>query len=63
MANIVVKDLAENVELDRQAMRTIVGGRASSSLGPALPPSGHFQNPLSFGATRLVPGADTGLFR
>lgn len=63
MANIVVKDLKENVELDHQAMRAIVGGRSAAGLGPVAPHLGHFQNPLSFGTTRLVPGLDIGAFR
>ena len=64
MANIVVKDLNENVELDRQAMRTIIGCRSSApGLGPVVPHTGHFQNPLSFGTSPLFPGPGTGGFR
>ena len=35
MANIVVKDLTENVELDRKAMRKISGGKALSKVNVA----------------------------
>lgn len=36
MANIVIKDLSENVELDRKAMQTIAGGsRFRSPAGAA----------------------------
>lgn len=63
MANIVVKDLKENAELDRAAMRAIVGGNAGPNLGLALAQPGHFQNPMSFGAPRLVPGLETGGLR
>ena len=34
MATIVIQDLDDNAELDRHAMRQIVGGRAT--LGPGL---------------------------
>lgn len=60
MANIVVKDLNENADLDRQAMQAIVGGHAGPNLGPTLARPGHFQNPLSFSAPRLVPPLDFG---
>jgi hypothetical protein len=66
MAQITVKDLMENAELDRKAMLAIVGGRSAAGprLGFTPPPSGYFQNPLSFGAIRLLPGTpDTGLER
>jgi len=33
MAKIVIQDLDENAELDHDAMRQIVGGRASTGLG------------------------------
>ncbi len=33
MANIVIQDLDVSAELDQQAMRKIVGGRASTGLG------------------------------
>jgi hypothetical protein len=57
MAKIVVKDLDENLELDRKAMRAITGGRSLSRL--ALPPyqSGYFQKPY------LQPVSDIGLPR
>ena len=32
MACIVIKDLKENVELDREAMRQIIGGRSGQHL-------------------------------
>ena len=48
MATIVVKDLNQNVELDRKAMRAVTGGRSGSPLGMPRHHSGHFQNPLSF---------------
>jgi hypothetical protein len=63
MANIVVKDLKENVELDREAMRTITGGRAAPNLGMAAHPIGHFQNPLSFTTTTMMPVLDPSAVR
>jgi hypothetical protein len=49
MAKIVIKDLKESVELDRQAMREITGGstlqRRSSISGYQSP---FFQKPTSF---------------
>jgi len=54
MANIVVKDLTENVELDRKAMRKISGGKAGAHSSTAYR-SSYFQNPLSFSALNLVP--------
>lgn len=58
MANIVIKDLTENVELDRKAMRSITGGK---STGPRMgvPPyrSSLFNNPLSFYQLRINPGS------
>lgn len=57
MAQIIVKDLMENSELDRKAMRAIVGGKSGPRLGIAPMPSGCFQNPLSFGSVSLLPGA------
>ena len=54
MANIVVKDLTENVELDRKAMRKISGGKAGAHSSTANR-SSYFQNPLSFSALNLVP--------
>jgi len=37
MASILIKDLNESKEMDREAMRSVVGGRASS----------HFNQPAS----------------
>jgi hypothetical protein len=48
MATIVIKDLNQNVDLDRKAMRAITGGRSGSYLGMPGHHSGSFQNPLSF---------------
>lgn len=54
MANIVIKDLKENVELDRKAMRQISGGK--SGLHSSSPyRSSFFQNPLSFNALDQAP--------
>ena len=57
MAKIVVKDLEQNLQLDRQAMRAITGGRSLDRL--SLPPyqSGYFQRPF------LEPVSDIGLPR
>jgi len=49
MAKIVVKDLTENVELDRKAMRKISGGKAGA-YGSTAYRSNFFKNPLSFSA-------------
>lgn len=54
MANIVVKDLTENVELDRKAMRKISGGKAGAHTSGAYH-SSYFKNPLSFSALNPVP--------
>ncbi len=48
MATIVVKDLNQNVELDRKAMRAVTGGRSGAYLGMPRHHSGLFNNPLSF---------------
>jgi hypothetical protein len=48
MATIVVKDLNQNDELDRKAMREITGGRSGGYLSPPRQHSGFFQKPLSF---------------
>jgi hypothetical protein len=56
MAKLVVKDLVENAELDRKAMREITGGSAGPRLGIPQYHSGHFNNPLAFEAIRLLPG-------
>jgi len=48
MATIVVKDLHQNDELDRKAMRAVTGGRSGSYLGMRRHHSGLFQKPLSF---------------
>ena len=57
MAQIIVTDLKENTELDRQAMRAILGGYAAPRLGVSPPHPGHFQNPVSFSNLRLIPPA------
>jgi hypothetical protein len=57
MAQIVVKDLGESAELDREAMRAIVGGKAGPRLGGPAQHYGRFENPLSFSTLRLLPDA------
>ncbi len=59
MANIVIKDLQENVELDRKAMRAITGGRSTQRMGMHAYHSTYFQKPASFNDLRLVPGMMT----
>ncbi len=54
MATIVVKDLTENVELDRKAMRKISGGKAGLHSSAAYR-SNFFKNPLSFSALNPLP--------
>ena len=56
MANIVIKDLQENTELDRKAMRAITGGRSTQRLGVPSYHSSYFQKPESFNNMRLAPG-------
>ncbi len=54
MAKIVIKDLKESVELDRQAMREITGGWSRQRLSGV--PSYHssfFHQPTSFDYFRL----------
>lgn len=53
MANIVIKDLKENIELDRKAMRAITGGK-SGLFRSTL--ANHSSNPFSFNGLRLLPG-------
>jgi hypothetical protein len=62
MARIVIKDLKENVELDREAMRQITGGRSGQHLnlnklnqGLSTYKSNLFQEPATFGY--FSPGA------
>ena len=54
MANIVIKDLKESVELDRKAMRAITGGRSKQRLSgiPSIQ-SDLFRKPTSFDYFRL----------
>jgi hypothetical protein len=54
MATIVIKDLNQNVELDRKAMRAVTGGRSGSNLGMPRHHSGLFQKPLSFSEFKLL---------
>lgn len=37
MATIVIKDLPENVDLDREAMRAVVGGARLRGASPSRP--------------------------
>ncbi|WP_332671318.1 hypothetical protein [Aromatoleum sp.] len=37
MATIVIKDLPENIDLDREAMRTVVGGARLRGATPSRP--------------------------
>ncbi len=55
MATIVIKDLTENLELDRKAMRAITGGRSGTQLATPLYRSSFFQNPLSFADRNIFP--------
>lgn len=49
MAQIVIKDLKENVELDRQAMRRIIGGQNRQNLsGLPTRQSNLFEKPTFF---------------
>ena len=54
MARIVIKDLKESVELDRQAMREITGGSTRQRLS-GIPgfQSSFFQKPTSFDYFKL----------
>ena len=54
MASIVIKDLPVNIELDRQAMRAISGGKAALRPGSSGYRSSFFQNPLTFDAPKLL---------
>jgi hypothetical protein len=54
MATIVIKDLNQNVDLDRKAMRAVTGGRSGSYLGIPGPHSNHFQNPISFNVFKPI---------
>ena len=54
MARIVIKDLKESVELDRQAMREITGGSSRQRLsGIPSYQSSFFQKPTSFDYFKL----------
>jgi len=56
MAKLIIKDLTENVELDRKAMRAITGGKSGPRVGMPSYNSSFFQNPLSFNQLKLIPG-------
>jgi len=56
MASIVIKDLQENIELDRKAMRAITGGKSGTLGSPLTHTTSSFSNPLSFNSLRLLPG-------
>jgi len=56
MANIVIKDLKENIELDSKAMRAITGGKSGTIRNTLAHPSSSFSNPMSFSGLRLLPG-------
>lgn len=45
MARIVIKDLTENRELDRKAMRAITGGRSGIRMGIIRAQTGTFRHP------------------
>ena len=62
MANIVIKDLIENVDLDRDAMRKITGGKAVQRIGIPSFHSNCFRNPCAFSELRVLP-SDLGLTR
>ncbi len=55
MANLIIKDLIENVELDRKAMRAITGGKSGPRIGMPAYNSSFFQNSLSFNTLKLIP--------
>lgn len=57
MANLVIKDLTENIELDRKAMRAITGGKSGPRVGMPSYTSSFFQNPLAFNELKLIPGS------
>lgn len=56
MANIVIKDLKENIELDRKAMRAITGGKSGAFKNMLVQHSSTFSNSMSFSGLRLLPG-------
>ena len=57
MTNIVIKDLQENIELDRKAMRAITGGKSGTFSSALTHLTSTFSNPLSFNSLRLLPGS------
>jgi hypothetical protein len=56
MTNIVIKDLKENIELDRKAMQAISGGKSGTFSSAPAHHSSTFSNPFSFNGLRLLPG-------
>lgn len=56
MAHIVIKDLVENVELDREAMRNITGGKVMQRAGIPSFHSNYFKNPCIFNELNVLPG-------
>jgi hypothetical protein len=55
MSKIVIKDLPESVELDREAMRAVVGGAAPRLGMVSSPRSCFFAAPLSFETPKILP--------
>lgn len=55
MANIVIKDLNDNTELDRKAMRAITGGHSGNRMGIGRQPSSFFHKPQTFNELSLMP--------
>jgi hypothetical protein len=56
MTNIVIKDLKENIELDRKAMQAISGGKSGTFSSAPTYHSSIFINPIYFNSLRLFPG-------
>ena len=56
MSHLVINDLEEDVELDREAMQAVAGGRAGLMLNAASRLPASYYRKLQMEESRLIPG-------
>ena len=56
MSHLVINDLEEDVELDREAMQAVAGGRAGLALNTASRLPASYYRKLHIEESRLIPG-------